>query len=198
MIEIEHVSKSFGAEVRRERPHLERQRRRGIRIPRPQRRGQDHDDQDDRRAAAGPQRDASSSAAGKSARTSRPSPSSATSPISRYLYEKLTGREFLRFIADIYRLERSRAAGADRGGDRDIRTRGLRRPADRRLLARDEAAHRRGRGASPRPEGRRHRRADGGARPAKRAARQGHPQGPGARGRDRSSCPHTRSASPKR
>ena len=105
-------------------------------------------------------------------------------PDQPYLYEKLTGREFLQFIADIYRMPKHEAADADRGS---IATYELEDFVDQltgELLSRHEAANSGGRGVSPRAQGRRHRRADGGARPEELAHRQGHASGQGARGRD--------------
>ena len=42
-------------------------------------------------------------------------------PDQPFLYEKLTGREFLQFIADMYGLPRQRARAAHRRGDRPVR-----------------------------------------------------------------------------
>ena len=40
-------------------------------------------------------------------------------PDTPFLYEKLTGREFLQFIADMYGHAADRSRAADRSGDRD-------------------------------------------------------------------------------
>ena len=63
-------------------------------------------------------------------------------PDQPYLYEKLTGREFLRFVVEMYGLDPAAGLDADRRADRDVRDGRLRRRALRELLAGDEAAGR--------------------------------------------------------
>ena len=94
-------------------------------------------------------------------------------PDQPYLYDKLTGREFLRFVVEMYGLDRRRAGRADRRADRDLRDGRLRRRAVRELLAGDEAAGRLRLGAGARPQGAGRRRAAGRSRPAQRPDRQG-------------------------
>ena len=61
-------------------------------------------------------------------------------PEQPFLYDKLTGREFLKFVVEMYGLERRPAAfPTDRRADRDVRDGGLHRRAFRELFARDEA-----------------------------------------------------------
>ena len=63
-------------------------------------------------------------------------------PDQPYLYDKLTGREFLKFVVEMYGLERPARRPADPRADRHLRDGRLRRRAVRELLARDEATGR--------------------------------------------------------
>ena len=61
-------------------------------------------------------------------------------PDEPYLYEKLSGREFLQFIADLYGLGREESATRIAREIRNFESGGIRRSNDRKLFARHEAA----------------------------------------------------------
>ncbi len=108
MIELRGVTKRFGARcaVRRARPGGPC--RRALCVPRAQWGGEDDDDQDDLRAAradAGTVRVGGFEASSLQARQLL-----GYVPDQPYLYDKLTGREFLKFVVEMYGLERPHAA----------------------------------------------------------------------------------------
>ena len=86
-------------------------------------------------------------------------------PDQPYLYDKLSGREFLRFVVEMYGLDRARASERDRFADRDLRDGRLHRRPVRELLAGNEAARGLRVGPGARTPGAGRRRAAGGAGP---------------------------------
>ena len=107
MIELRGVTKTFGAEAGRRPPRPDGPRRRAVRLPRPQRRGQDDDDQDGLRPAR-PDLGRRSGSAAIPRASQEARQLLAYVPDQPYLYEKLTGREFLRFVVEMYGLDRRR------------------------------------------------------------------------------------------
>ncbi len=100
-------------------------------------------------------------------------------PDQPYLYDKLTGREFLRFVVEMYGLDRRVAVRRIGELIETFEMARLRRRSVRELLAGDEAARRLRRGPGARAAGADRRRAAGGARPAQRPDRQGPVRLPG-------------------
>ena len=143
MIRIERPAEDLRPARRGATTSTSRSRRAGLRLPRPQRRRQDDDDPHDDRAPRADARARCCSAAttsGASPRPPRRSP--ATSPISPFLYDKLTGarvpalrrRPLRRRRAD----ELARRAAASCSTSFELAR--ARRRAGRDLLARHEAA----------------------------------------------------------
>ena len=94
-------------------------------------------------------------------------------PDQPYLYDKLTGREFLKFVVEMYGLDRQRSA---RRIEELVETFEMSDYADElceNVLAGDEAARGVCFGAGSRPQGAGRRRAAGRSRPAQRPDRQG-------------------------
>ncbi len=172
MIEVRGVTKRFGSQVRRRWARPGGPRRRAVRIPRAQRRGQDDHDQDDLRPARARRRarvrvggfDASSQRGPPAARL-RPRPALSLRQADRSRVPQVRRRDV--------RARPATRPRADRRADRDVRDGRLRRRAVRELLAGDEAARRLRLGAGARPQGAGRRRAAGRPRPAECPDRQG-------------------------
>ena len=104
MIELEGVTKLFGNKRAVDQLDLKVQRGRVVCFPGAQWRGQNHDDQDDLRLAGA---DQGQRASGRPAAASREARQLlGYVPDQPYLYDKLTGREFLRFVVEMYGLDR--------------------------------------------------------------------------------------------
>ena len=104
MIEVRGVTKRFGAKCAVDGLDLEVSGRRAVRLPRAQRRGQDDHHQDGLRAAR-PDCGGRSGSAASRRRASEARQLLGYVPDQPYLYDKLTGREFLRFVVEMYGLE---------------------------------------------------------------------------------------------
>ena len=112
-------------------------------------------------------------------------------PDRPYLYEKLTGRELLQFVANLYRPRVARLRAARARPARLLRPSRLDRRAHREPLARDEAEARDRLRARARPVAADHRRADGRPRRARAAAGEAALPPPGGREEDVFLTTHT-------
>ena len=103
MIELKNLTKKYGSFTAVDSIDLERSRRRAVRLPRAQRRRKDDDAAHDRRHSPADRRQHSHRAASISRRIRSPPRSKlGFIPDRPFIYEKLTGAEFLRFVAGLY------------------------------------------------------------------------------------------------
>ena len=200
MIELRELTKRYGNDPRRRPPVPVGRSRRDLRLPRPERRRQDdHDPHDDGAAAADGGRGACSAATTCTREPLRAKQLCGFVPDRPHVYEKLTGAEFLDFVAGLYHVD----AGASRRARREhllelFDLERVARRAGRELLARHEAAPGDGGGADPRAAHADRRRADGRAwtRAARGCSSASSATSPPTA--SRCSCRRTASRSPRR